>query len=69
MPLRHGLTAGEIAKLANEEFGIGCELDVIPCADWKRSDWFDDTGLPFVMPSPNLPTLESCVVYPGMVLL
>jgi len=69
LPLRHGLTVGEIAKLANEEFGIGCELDVIPCADWKRSDWFDDTGLPFVMPSPNLPTLESCVVYPGMVLL
>ena len=69
LPLRHGLTAGEVAKLANEEFGIGCELDVIPCANWKRSDWFDDTGLPFVMPSPNLPTLESCVVYPGMVLL
>ncbi len=69
LPLRHGLTAGEIAKLANEQFGIGCELDVIPCSDWKRSDWFDDTGLPFVLPSPNLPTLDSCMVYPGLVLL
>ncbi|MFC1640161.1 exo-beta-N-acetylmuramidase NamZ domain-containing protein [Gemmatimonadota bacterium] len=69
VPLRHGLTTGELAKLANEQFGIGCELDVIACLGWKRTDWFDDTGLPFVLPSPNLPTLDSCVVYPGMVLL
>ena len=69
LPLRHGLTAGEIAKLANDQFGIGCELDVIPCTGWKRNDWWDDTGLPFVLPSPNLPTLDSCIVYPGMVLL
>ena len=69
LPLRHGLTAGEVAKLANEQFGIGCELDVIPCVGWSRADWFDSTGLPFVLPSPNLPTLDSCVAYPGMVLL
>ena len=69
IPLRHGLTAGELAKLANEEFGIGCDLDVVSCRNLERSDWFDDTGLPYVLPSPNLPTMDSCVVYPGMVLL
>ncbi len=67
--LRHGLTAGEIARLANAEFGIGCELDVVPCDGWLRDQWLDDTGLPFVLPSPNLPSLDSCAVYPGMVLL
>jgi uncharacterized protein YbbC (DUF1343 family) len=69
LPLRHGLTLGEAARLANDRFGIGCELDVVPCQGWTRSHWFDDTGLPFVSPSPNLPTLDSCTVYPGMVLL
>lgn len=69
MPLRHGLTVGEIARLANEEFGIGCKLDVVPCSGWTRTQWFDETGLPYVLPSPNLPTLDSCTVYPGMVLL
>jgi uncharacterized protein YbbC (DUF1343 family) len=69
VPLRHGLTAGEIARLANEEFGIDCELDVVPCTGWTRAQWYDDTGLPYVLPSPNLPTLDSCTVYPGMVLL
>jgi uncharacterized protein YbbC (DUF1343 family) len=69
VPLRHGLSAGEIARLANEVFGIGCELDVVPCDGWRRGDWLDETGLPFVLPSPNLPTLDACTVYPGMVLL
>ncbi len=69
IPLRHGLTIGEIARLANDRFGIGCELDVIPCGGWSRASWHDETGLPFVLPSPNLPTLDSCTVYPGMVLL
>ncbi len=69
VPLRHGLTAGELARVANERFGIGCELDVVPCDGWKRESWFDDTGLPYVLPSPNLPTLDSCTAYPGMVLL
>ncbi len=69
VPLRHGLTAGEIARLANDHFGIDCELDVVPCEGWTRADWFDNTGLPFVLPSPNLPTLDACTVYPGMVLL
>ncbi len=69
IPLRHGLTAGELARLVNQEFGIGCDLQVVPCEGWRRGMWFDQCGLPFVMPSPNLPTLDSCVVYPGMVLL
>ena len=69
IPLRHGLTVGEMARLANAHFGIGCELDVVPCEGWERGTWFDGTGLPFVPPSPNLPTLDSCTVYPGMVLL
>ncbi len=69
IPLRHGLTVGEMAQLANAHFGIGCELDVVPCDGWERGTWFDGTGLPFVPSSPNLPTLDSCTVYPGMVLL
>lgn len=69
IPLRHGLTVGEIARLANEKFGIGCDLEVVPCEGWNREVWLDDTGLPYVLPSPNLPTLDSCTVYPGMVLL
>jgi len=69
LPLRHGLTTGELARYANVEFGIGCELEVIPCDGWKRPMWLDTCELPYVMPSPNLPTLDSCAVYPGMVLL
>lgn len=69
IPLRHGLTVAEMAQLANAHFGIGCELDVVPCDGWERGMWFDGTGLPFVPSSPNLPTLDSCTVYPGMVLL
>jgi uncharacterized protein YbbC (DUF1343 family) len=69
LPLRHALTAGEVARLANDHFGVGCELDVVPCKGWSRTHWYDQTDLPFVMPSPNLPTLDSCTAYPGMVLL
>lgn len=69
VPLRHGLTAGELARLANDAFGIGADLEVIPCQEWRRGAWFDETGLPWVLPSPNLPTLDSAIVYPGMVLL
>ena len=69
VPLRHGLTCGEMARWLNEERRIGCDLTVIPCEGWRRSMLWQDTGLPWVMPSPNLPTPDSCVVYPGMVLL
>ena len=68
VPLRHGLTCGEMARWLNGERGIGCELTVIPCEGWRRDMSWDDNGLPWVMPSPNLPTPDSCVVYPGMVL-
>ena len=69
VPLRHGLTCGEMARWLNDERGIGCDLAVIPCDGWRREMSWGDTGLPWVMPSPNLPTPDSCVVYPGMVLL
>jgi uncharacterized protein YbbC (DUF1343 family) len=68
IPLRHGMTIGEIARLFNQEFSIGAALDIVPLDGWRRSMYFDETGLPWVMPSPNLPTLDSTIVYPGAVL-
>jgi uncharacterized protein YbbC (DUF1343 family) len=68
IPLRHGMTIGELARMFNDEFGIGCALDVVPLEAWARNVYFDDTGLPWVIPSPNLPTLDSALVYPGTVL-
>lgn len=68
IPLRHGLTIGELARLFNDEFGIHCSLDVIPLERWRRRMYFDETGVPWVMPSPNIPTLDSAIVYPGAVL-
>jgi len=70
IPLRHGMTAGELAQLFNGNFiEPKAKLTVVPMKGWKRSLWFDETGLPWVMPSPNMPTLETAVVYPGQVLL
>jgi uncharacterized protein YbbC (DUF1343 family) len=69
IPLRHGMTIGELARLFNDEFGINCSLDVVPLAGWQRTMYFDATGLPWVMPSPNIPTLDSAIVYPGTVLI
>ena len=68
MPMRHGMTIGELARLFNEHFGIGAKLEVIAMQGWSRDEYFDATGLPWVLPSPNLPTLDSAVVYPGTVL-
>ena len=68
IPLRHGMTIGELARLFNEEFSINARLDVVPLGGWKREMYFDETGLPWVIPSPNLPTLDSTTVYPGAVL-
>lgn len=68
IPMRHGLTMGEYAKLVNDQFNIGCDLEVIPMQKWKRSMYFRDTGLPWVAPSPNLPSPVSAMVYPGQVL-
>ena len=69
IPLRHGLTCGELARWLCAERGIGCELSVLPCRGWRRAADWGATGLPWVMPSPNLPTTDSCTAYPGMVLL
>lgn len=69
IPLRHGMTIGELARLFNTHFGIGAELDVVPMTGWSRPMFFDETDLPWIMPSPNLPTLDSAIVYPGAVLL
>jgi uncharacterized protein YbbC (DUF1343 family) len=68
IPMRHGLTIGEAARLFNDHFGLGARLDVVPMAGWTRSMYFDATGLPWVLPSPNIPTLDTTVVYPGAVL-
>ena len=68
IPLRHGLTIGEIARLFNQEFSIGAALDIVQLDGWHRPMYFDETGLPWVIPSPNLPTLDSVIVYPGAVL-
>ncbi len=69
IPMRHGLTIGELAKLFNDYFAIGCELEVITMNGWQRDMLFDDTGLPWVAPSPNLPAPVSTLVYPGQVIL
>jgi uncharacterized protein YbbC (DUF1343 family) len=69
IPLRHGMTIGELARLFNQEFSIGAALDVVPLDGWQRRMYFDETGLPWVIPSPNLPTLDSTIVYPGAVLV
>ena len=69
VPQRHGMTVGELARLYNTTFGIGCNLEVVECEGWKRAEYYDQTGLPWIMPSPNMPTLETAIVYPGMCLL
>jgi len=69
VPVRHGLTLGELAKLYNAENRIGAALTVIPVEDWQRDDWFDFTNLPWIGPSPNLRTLGAAMLYPGLCLL
>ncbi|HEV8315949.1 MAG TPA: DUF1343 domain-containing protein [Vicinamibacterales bacterium] len=68
IPMRHGMTIGEIARLFNEEFGIGAQVEVVKMEGWRRGSYWDGTDLPWVMPSPNMPTLDSAIVYPGTVL-
>lgn len=69
VPNRHGLTAGEIARMANDVEQLGCDLHVVAMEGWRRSMYFEDTGLPWVMPSPNMPTRDTALVYPGMCLV
>jgi uncharacterized protein YbbC (DUF1343 family) len=67
MPLRHGMTMGEMALFFNDELGIKANLHVVPMQGWRRELWFDRTGLPWVKPSPNMPYLQSAILYPGLV--
>jgi uncharacterized protein YbbC (DUF1343 family) len=68
IPMRHGMTIGELARLFNERFGIGAPLEVWPMEGWRREMYWDDTRLPWIIPSPNMPTLDTAIVYPGGVL-
>lgn len=67
IPTRHGMTMGELARLFNEHFGIGCELEVVKMDGWRRAMWFEETRLPWILPSPNIPTVDTCVVFPATV--
>ena len=67
LPTRHGMTLGELARMFNEHFEIGCELEVLKMEGWERSQWLDETDAPWVLPSPNMPTLDSAMVFPGTV--
>ncbi len=69
IPLRHGMTAGELARMFNEERKIGARLTVVPCSGWRRADWFDATGLPWTNPSPNMRSLTEATLYPGVGLM
>lgn len=66
MPIRHGLTMGELARLFNEEQGFGADLTVVEMQGWKRDLWFDETGLPWVNPSPNMRNLIQAALFPGI---
>lgn len=67
IPTRHGMTIGELALMFNDLFGIGCDLEVVEMQKWKREMWGDETGLPWILPSPNIPTVDTCVVFPATV--
>jgi uncharacterized protein YbbC (DUF1343 family) len=67
VPTRHGMTIGELCRLFNEHFGIGCDLEVVRMQGWSRDLWLDETDAPWVMPSPNIPTVDSAAVFPGTV--
>jgi uncharacterized protein YbbC (DUF1343 family) len=69
IPMRHGMTIGELARLFNDRFGIDAKLEVVKMQNWSRGQYGDETGLPWVLPSPNIPTVETTVIYPGTVLL
>src|SRR5678809_77084 len=63
IPMRHGMTIGEIARLFNDHFGLGADLEIVPMTGWRREAFHDETDVPWVMPSPNIPTLDSAIVY------
>ncbi|AIE85951.1 exo-beta-N-acetylmuramidase NamZ domain-containing protein [Fimbriimonas ginsengisoli] len=69
MPVRHGMTMGELAKMFNEERSIGADLTVVPMQDWQRGDWYDSTSLGWINPSPNMRSLKAAILYPGVCLI
>lgn len=69
IPIRHGMTMGELATMMNMDFAIGCDLSVVTCANWRRGDDAALTGLPWVPPSPNMPTIDTAFIYPGTCLI
>ena len=69
LPVRHGMTVGELAEMYNDEQHLGVDLHVIKMRDWQRTDWFDETGLAWVNPSPNLRSLTAATLYPGVALV
>jgi uncharacterized protein YbbC (DUF1343 family) len=69
LPMRHSMTAGELALMFNQHFGIDCDLQVIEMEGWRRDMWYDETQLPWVLPSPNIPTPDTATVYPGGVMI
>jgi uncharacterized protein YbbC (DUF1343 family) len=69
VPLRHGMTVGEVARYVNAEYGIGADLRVVPADGWRSGDWFDETGLPWINPSPNMRNFTEAILYPGIGLL
>lgn len=66
---RHGMTMGELGRYFREVLGMDCPYEVVACEGWRRDQWFDETGLDWVYPSPNMPTLETAAIYPGMCLV
>ncbi len=69
IPLRHGMTVGELGYMYRDLFGINCELEIVKMEGWSRELWFDETDAPWVIPSPNMPTVETSVVFPATVML
>ena len=69
LPIRYGMTAGELAQMLNQETNIQCDLKVVPLGGWQREQWYDQTGLEWISPSPNMPTVTTATVYPGLCLI
>jgi len=69
LAVRHGLTMGELAVFFRDHCGVACELEVVRCEGWRRDGWYDETDLPWVYPSPNMPTLDTAAIYPGLCLV
>ena len=67
IPTRHGMTIGELARMFNDHFNLSCELEVVQMDGWSREYWFDQTDAPWVLPSPNMPTVDAATVFPGTV--